>query len=88
MPFSVNRQSFAWAGAQEDFPGEAPLTEGRSPPVDSDRRRWLEGLAEVCERVLAEEDGDSADAHYAEIRTDIRRLLTDIRAELDGATPS
>ena len=55
--------------------------------MDTDRRRWLEGLAEVCERVLAEEDADRRDAHYAEIRTDIRRLLTDIRAELDGAPP-
>ena len=55
--------------------------------MDTDRRRWLERLAEVCERVLAEETGDNRDPHYAEIRSDIRRLLSSIRAELEGTAP-
>jgi ElaB/YqjD/DUF883 family membrane-anchored ribosome-binding protein len=46
-------------------------------------RRWLETLAAACERVLAR-DADPADWSYQQIREDVAKLLTRVRAELEG----
>jgi hypothetical protein len=52
--------------------------------LDADRRKWLEALAEACERVLLEHAEQARDAHYRAVREDVERLLADVRSELDG----
>jgi hypothetical protein len=54
--------------------------------VDSERRRWLDTLAEACEAVLARRDaGESTDALFVSLLEDVERLLASIRAELSAA---
>jgi len=55
-------------------------------PVTPERREWLEKFAAACERVLAREEGDTADWSYGGVRRDVEELLARVRAELDSAS--
>ena len=55
--------------------------------MNAERRRWLEALAEACERVLLEHAEQAPDSHYRAVRDDVERLLADVRTELDGTAP-
>jgi hypothetical protein len=51
------------------------------------RRRWLETVADACERVLDRDLEASPDADHAALLEDVAALLTRLRAELDAAPP-
>jgi len=54
--------------------------------VDEERRRWLEKLAEACERVAADDAERALDSNHAALIVDAEALLGRIRSEL-GDSP-
>ena len=50
--------------------------------MDAERREWAERVADACERVLADPDGDRSDPAYRALLDDVATLLAHLKAEL------
>ena len=50
--------------------------------MDAERREWAERVADACERVLADPDGDRTDPAYRALLDDVATLLAHLKAEL------
>ena len=48
------------------------------------RRRWLEVVAGVCERVVATDLGPAPEPYHAALVKDVAAVLARVRAELDA----
>ena len=69
-----------WLGSSPRRPDRA---DGRSGGrVDAERREWVERVADACERVLADPDGDRTDPAYGALLDDVASLLARLRAGL------